>query len=223
MGANGLPNLIPLAGAGAEGYLRGQGLRTQEDQNRQGIALKAAEEGRQKESHKINMQQALLAIQRMQQQMDMQAEQHPMDMRAHLGRQVSPDFYNALDFRGATPPDLTSSEALAASRLNMTEMGYAGRGQGKPPDREAQLGRYTAMLSKLYAIQSAGKPMDKAMRAELYKNPEIRPFLSQGDPKPVINFILSRIKAVDPQADTTMFDQADEDAEPPMPAWPGAK
>lgn len=111
MGAT-LGRSAPMVGGVAQGIVQGRQLGTQEAQTRQGMALAAAEEGRQKEAHRLQIQQMGLAINGMIQQQEFDQKANPMrlenfgfDNRAAKGRDATDEYSQALgfpDFQGTT-------------------------------------------------------------------------------------------------------------------------
>lgn len=106
----------PQAGQAAQGFIQGRQLRTEEDQIRQGMALRAAEEGRSKESHRLNIQQLGLAINGMMQAQEQASKVNPLiqqglENNLRPGEQVSPDYAKVLGFDPATMGDVTTQEA----------------------------------------------------------------------------------------------------------------
>lgn len=137
-----LSHLGPQLGQAAGGFVQGRQLRTQEDETRQGMALRAAEEGRAKESHRLNIQQLGLAIQGLQQAQEFAAKRNPQILEqgehaAYGGRQMTPGAESGLEAttngKLDLDPSLPYSSALDITQLfgqnqrakDMNNLGYA--------------------------------------------------------------------------------------------------
>lgn len=121
-----ISNLGPQVGQAAGGYVQGREARTREDTSRQSIALAAAQEGRQKEQHRLNIQQLGLQIQGMMQAQD-QAEKMfgPQLAQAERGAApVGPDVLGGLNqIPGVNVPE---GDVLPAEAFKMAQMGSQG-------------------------------------------------------------------------------------------------
>ena len=104
-----IANLGPQMGQAGQGFIQGRQMATQEDQSRQMMALRAAQEGRAKEEHRLSIQQLGLQIQdqmRMQQlnaKLDpMKVQQEQYQTRDSGGRQIEPDYATRIEVTGFT-------------------------------------------------------------------------------------------------------------------------
>jgi len=95
----------PLVGGAAQGFVQGRQAGTEEATRRQQLALNAAQEGRTKEQHRLNIQQLQLAIQGMQQQQEQAAQLFPgqlegqqFGLRGHPGAEATVPYRTALGF-----------------------------------------------------------------------------------------------------------------------------
>lgn len=171
-----LANIGPQAGQAAGGFVQGTQLRTQEDQTRQGMALRAAEEGRSKEQHRLNIQQLGLQIQGMQQAQEQASQMFPHELQSAEqrnipGATISPDYLGGLtNVSGAQIPagvtaqqGETIAEMQAGKDRARLSSGIAGEKLGL--EREKLV---AGMASKSIAV--AKQQYDAAAKA--YKQAE---------------------------------------------------
>lgn len=132
--------LAPLAGSAAGGYVQGRQMRTQEDQTRQEMALRAAQEGRSKEEHRLSIQQLGLQIQDQQRQAALNQKLDPMRVEQggqalQGGRDATPgyeDFIGGIlggGFQKNMRPDLTRDEVDSGAGMYLRDRGFDISGQ----------------------------------------------------------------------------------------------
>lgn len=135
-----LANLGPQMGQAGQGFIQGRQMATQEDQSRQSMALRAAQEGRQKEEHRLSIQQLGLQIQDQQRQAALNAKLDPMrveqgDQALQGGRDATPgyeDFIGGIlggGFRQNMRPDLTRDEVDSGAGMYLRDRGMDISGQ----------------------------------------------------------------------------------------------
>ena len=119
-----LANLGPQLGQAGQGFIQGRQMATQEDQSRQMMALRAAQEGRAKEEHRLSIQQLGLQIQdqmRMQQlnaKLDpMRVQQEEYRTRDSGGRQIEPDYAARNELPGFTGTR-SEGEFIRSTKMN---------------------------------------------------------------------------------------------------------
>ena len=135
-----LANLGPQMGQAGAGFVQGRQMATQEDQSRQMMALRAAQEGRAKEEHRLSIQQLGLQIQDQQRQAALNQKLDPMrveqgDQALQGGRDATPgyeDFIGGIlggGFQKNMRPDLTRDEVDSGAGMYLRDRGFDISGQ----------------------------------------------------------------------------------------------
>lgn len=186
----------PMVGGAAQGFVQGRQLGTQEAQSRQEMALRAAQEGRAKEEHRLSIQQLGLAIQGELQRQKQQEQMFPKQMenmdytlRGAKGRTVDPQYAEGLQL----PPGLeglTAGEAenIAAERERARRAAIiSSQQEARSDDAMARLKVQQTVMSKRAAWERAAIAEDRAREALQKAMQEFPPVEGEADEPAVVN------------------------------------
>lgn len=172
-----LAQLLPIAGAGAQGYMQGSDLALQHQQMKQIMAMKEAEEMRAKTMFPIQHQAA---------QVGLQSAEGDLAYNQRLRGEVSPELQ---EFMGRAGKGVTEDQYWQGlGHFTREKLGYIGR-MPRPTDPN----KYKSDLFNIYSRVSKGlDPMDAVLAA----TPEIRASFEsfRGDQQRLMQWLESELK-----------------------------
>ena len=171
-----LGNIGPIGGSVAQGIMQGRQAATVEDQSRQEMALRAAAEGRQKEEHRLSIQQSGLAIRGQMQQQAFAEKYNPLQLQGQEyanrnaeGRPADSPYMQGLTEATGTniPQGVSAGEAgtIASLGAGIKRAGMvAATSGGRADDAMARLKVQQTVMSKRAMWQRAAVTYDAAAR-----------------------------------------------------------